>query len=105
MTFFKTNTAVFHMEKDVPVLLSVALSFKQKEIGRTNNQIVERSPDFLTVILQIFAVLLFSVFSVANGFIEINKTPQATPKEFLFFRSPRWKKRGSEGWFKNFFGP
>ena len=64
------------------VLLSVVKEFQA--IIRTKKQIVERSPDFLTVILQSFTVLLFSVFSVAKGIIEINKAPQATPKEFLF---------------------
>ena len=29
-----------------------------------------------TVILQIFGVVLFSVFSVVNGFTEIKKTPK-----------------------------
>ena len=31
---------------------------------------------FGTVILQIFGVVLFSVFSVVNGFTEIKKTPK-----------------------------
>ena len=31
---------------------------------------------FNTVILQIFGVVLFSVFSVVNGFTEIKKTPK-----------------------------
>ena len=31
----------------------------------------------ITVILQIFGVVLFSVFSVVNGFTKIKKTPKA----------------------------
>ena len=36
----------------------------------------ESKSDRFTVILQIFGVVLFSVFSVVNGFTEINKTPK-----------------------------
>ena len=32
--------------------------------------------NWVTVILQIFGVVLFSVFSVVNGFTEIKKTPK-----------------------------